>query len=321
MPTKVADRPKTNQTRKPIAARANGKSAAARRGSSSSAAASSAVSRLLRANLHWLFLAAGAIVLGALLYVAYQKLTASSLFALRSVDVGETTRTDAAAIENLVRIDAAKSGVWNANLSQIRQKLENNQDEQFVWIKSAVVSRVLPDTIRVRTIERVPRVVVKLENNKFVWIDDEARALGAANLNENQFGFVLTNWSEPKDTDGLKRNQERFKFAERLRDEWRNFGVVERVKAVNLADSQDVEVVVEQNGVQIPIQIGNKNFGEHLKAALTELEIKARNSDLNSIQKIINYGGYSTFAYKTNQPNAVERKESPAKAQKGKAKV
>ncbi len=56
----------------------------------------------------------------------------------------------------MVRKEVEKTGVWKADLKGLNARLE-----RLPWVRTAVVSRVLPDGIRVRITERVPRAVVR----------------------------------------------------------------------------------------------------------------------------------------------------------------
>src|SRR6186997_1004900 len=87
-------------------------------------------------------------------FTGYQTATASDFFGLRNVDIRGNERTPAEDIRRVVTASAQKPGVWNADLADIRAKLE-----KFPFVRSAAVSRVLPGSIRVNVTERVPAAV------------------------------------------------------------------------------------------------------------------------------------------------------------------
>src|SRR6185436_17952934 len=96
------------------------------------------------------------ICLGALGVLGYQTVTASDFFNVSTVEIHGTERAAAADIRRIVEMQTEKSGVWNADLPGIKEKLERLQ-----WVKSAAVSRVLPNGIRVYVSERVPQAMVR----------------------------------------------------------------------------------------------------------------------------------------------------------------
>ena len=113
------------------------------------------------------------IVAAVLVFVGYHTASSASLFKVRRVDVSGASRTSADEIGTLVRRAAAKTGVWRADLPAISAELE-----RLPGVKTAVVSRVLPDGLRVRITERVPAGVVRTSAGHFVWTDEDAVVLG-----------------------------------------------------------------------------------------------------------------------------------------------
>ena len=65
-----------------------------------------------------------------------------------------------------MRAESEKSGVWNADLQKIRKSRKTD------FVKTAMVSRILPDGIRVNVTERIPKAVVRIEGGDF-WADDD----------------------------------------------------------------------------------------------------------------------------------------------------
>ena len=87
--------------------------------------------------------------LGLVVAFGYRTATASEFFKLRTVDVRGNERTSADEIRKVVLGSAAQTGVWNADLGDIRTKIE-----KFPFVKSAAVSMQLPAGIRVNVVER-----------------------------------------------------------------------------------------------------------------------------------------------------------------------
>lgn len=238
--------------------------------------------RFVRDHFGLIVLGAAAIGIGVLIYVGYQRAAASSFFELRRVDVAGTSHTEKESIEKLVRTKTAQSGVWNSDLTAIK-----NEIEQSAWVKTAIVSRVLPDGLRVRIVEREPKAVVRLDSGAKVWVDEDARILGEYKTGETA-PFVMLGWNESRTdaADSAKKNQDRVRLYLRLVDDWKKAETIAQVAAVDLKNMQNVEALITQNETVIPIKLGDKNFAERLKTAVEQLKTIADNSGLEMIDKI-----------------------------------
>jgi len=88
---------------------------------------------------------AAAAVLGILLFAGYRAAASASFFQARNLDVSGSARTSADEIRAVVKKDVDQTGVWRADLAAISRDLK-----MLPWVRDAVVSRVLPDGLRVR---------------------------------------------------------------------------------------------------------------------------------------------------------------------------
>src|SRR5207248_2126787 len=95
--------------------------------------------------------------LGLVVAFGYRTATASEFFKLKTIDVRGNDRTAADDIRKAVTTSAAQTGVWNADLGDIRTKIE-----RFPFVRSAAVSMQLPAGIRVNVVERIPAAIVRL---------------------------------------------------------------------------------------------------------------------------------------------------------------
>lgn len=212
------------------------------------------------------------IVLGILaligVFIGYRVASSASMFQVRSIDVTGTSRTSAEEIEGLARRAVARTGVWRADLSALSAELS-----RLPGVRRAIVSRVLPDRLRVRVTERVPVAVVRAANGHFVWVDDEGVALGEMKPSDRLPSFFIRGWDEDGTEDARKGNAERVqKFLEATR-EWAAVGLSERVSEVDLTDVRDVRAQLAGNDSQIEVRLGaGKDLGERLKSALAALD-------------------------------------------------
>lgn len=208
-----------------------------------------------------------AIVLGVLFFAGYRAAASASFFQVRNVEVQGTSRVSIDEVKTLVRREVEKSGVWKADLDTINSRLE-----RLPWVRTAVVSRVLPGGIRVRIAERVPRAVVRTGAGRFRWIDDDAVLLGEMLPTDQIPGFFLRGLNEDDSESARRENRERVqKFLDLQRD-WDAAGLSERVSEVNLMDLRDVRVQLAGENSQIEVRLGSRDQSERLKGAINALD-------------------------------------------------
>ncbi|HEY2919035.1 MAG TPA: FtsQ-type POTRA domain-containing protein [Candidatus Binatia bacterium] len=201
------------------------------------------------------------------LVIGYRAAASASLFQVRTVDVVGTSRTSAEEIEGLVRRAVSKTGVWRADLSVLSVELG-----RLPGVRRAVVTRVLPDRLRVRVTERVPVAVVRTSAGHFIWVDDEGVGLGEMKSTDQMPPFFIRGWSEDGTTDAAKDNVDRVKkYLEAVR-EWQAIGLAERVSEINLIDVHDVRAQLSGTDSQIEARLGSQDLGRRLKTALEVLD-------------------------------------------------
>lgn len=210
-----------------------------------------------------------AVVIGVLIFAGYRAAASASFFQVRRVEVQGTSRVSKDDVQVIVRREAEQVGVWNADLAAISQKLE-----RLPWLKTAVVSRVLPDGLRVRVIERVPRVVVRTASGRFRWIDDEAILLGEMLPSDQIPAFFLRGLNEENSHTAHQENRERVEKFMELQQAWDAAGLSERVSEVNLIDVRDVRAQLAGDNSQIEVRLGAQDQGERLKKALDVLDLQ-----------------------------------------------
>ena len=213
--------------------------------------------------------------LAFLLFMGYRTVTASAFFDVKKIDVRGASRVSRDDIEKIVNRQTDKSGVWNADLVTIREDIE-----KITQIKSAVVSRVLPDGLRINLIEREPRAVVRLGRGD-LWADDGAVLFDPVGKNEERPPFIMTGWDESKTDKAAKDNQERVKIYLKMLDEWQTFDLAKRVSLVNLTDFQAPQVVVQDSGETVTLELAKDNFGKRLQKSL-EI-IAGRGKEIESV--------------------------------------
>jgi cell division protein FtsQ len=208
-----------------------------------------------------------AIAGGALIFAGYRTAASASFFQVRKIEVQGAARVSTAEVQAIVRKEAEKTGVWNADLNGMNARLEN-----LPWIKTAVVSRVLPDGMRVRITERVPRAVVRTASGRFRWVDEDAVLLGEMLPTDQIPAFFLRGLNEEDPVGARQENRERVaKFLE-LQQQWDAAGLSERVSEVNLLDLRDVRAQLAGDNSQIEVRLGSQDQGKRLQDALNVLD-------------------------------------------------
>jgi cell division protein FtsQ len=197
--------------------------------------------------------------------VIYRAAASASFFQIRRVEAKGATRASVEDIQALVRRDVSETGVWRADLQTISAHLE-----RLPWVRKAIVTRVLPDGIRVRITERQPRAVVRTSSGRFMWVDDDAVYLGEMAPTDQMPPFFLRGWSEEEAKQAENRGRVA-KFLE-LQNEWDAQGISARVSEVNLMDLRDVRVQLGGDDSQIEVRLGSQELGARLKKALTVLD-------------------------------------------------
>lgn len=208
-----------------------------------------------------------AIVIGGLIFAGYRAASAASFFQIRKVEVQGHYRASAADVQTLVVREVAKTGVWKADLEEI-----NNRLERLPWIRVAMVSRVLPDGIRVRLEERQPRAVVRTAAGRFLWVDDDAVLLGEMLPTDQMPAFFLRGWNEDPGDSIRRENMDRVERFLQLQRDWTAAGLSERVSEVNVIDIRDVRAQLAGDDSKIEVRLGSQDFGKRLKDALSVLD-------------------------------------------------
>lgn len=220
-----------------------------------------------------------AVVLAVIaLFIGYRVAASASLFQVKSVDVTGTSRTSSDEIATLARRVASRTGVWRANVSAISAELQ-----RLPGVRRAIVTRVLPDGLRVRIIERVPVAVVRTSPGVFLWVDDDGVALGEMKPSDRMPDFFVRGWREDGGAEAQKENSDRVKKYVELAREWSAAGLSERVSEVNLFDVRDVRAQLAGNDSQIEVRLGAQDAGPRLKYALDLLDDRKQTSRITYI--------------------------------------
>jgi cell division protein FtsQ len=208
-----------------------------------------------------------AIAAAGLVFAGYRVAASASFFQVRRVEVQGNSRVSANDVQALVRKETESTGVWKADLAGITARLEN-----LPWVKTAVVSRVLPDGIRVRISERVPRAVARTGSGRFRWVDEDAVLLGEMLPTDQLPSFFLRGLNDEDSVAARQENRERVQKFLELQHDWDAAGLSERISEVNLIDVRDVRAQLAGDSSQIEVRLGSHDHGKRLQDALNVLD-------------------------------------------------
>ena len=247
--------------------RAVGTQRPARRGREASGASVAARLRGLLGYVPLILKLVIAIAIGALIFTGYRSAASATFFQIRKVELQGNSRASAEQVQALIRREVSRTGVWKADLNDLASRLE-----RLPWIRVAVVSRVLPDGIRVRLLEREPAAVVRTSAGRLHWVDGDAVLLGQMLPTDQMPAFFLRGWNEEETEAARKENIDRVERFLDMQREWGAAGLSERVSEVNLADIRDVRTQLAGDDSQIEVRLGATDFGKRLKQALEVLD-------------------------------------------------
>jgi len=199
--------------------------------------------------------------------IGYRAASSASLFQVRAVEVVGTSRTSAEEIEGLVRRAVSRTGVWRADLSALSTEIGRTPG-----VRRAVVTRVLPDRLRVRITERVPLAVIRNAAGHFVWVDEEGVTLGQMKSTDQMPPFFILGWNEDGTNEAREENVERVKKYQEAVREWQSVGLTGRVSEINLFDVRDVRAQLAGDDSQIEVRVGGEDLGNRLQIALHDLD-------------------------------------------------
>ena len=202
------------------------------------------------------------VCLAVIFALTYETLASSEFFDLRGVEVRGASRASRSDIEKIVRSNAERTGVWNADLLEIKQKLE-----KVTFVKTASVTRDLPSGIIVKLNERDPVAVVRIGGTDY-FAGGEGEILAPAETPEPDLPFAMLGWDEAKSERAGKENLDRLKIYQKMVTEWRDYDLVSRVKLVDLADLREPRAVLEDSGLPVTIMLTRENFGQQLSSGI-----------------------------------------------------
>jgi cell division protein FtsQ len=234
---------------------------------------------------HWRI---AAMIVGAILLVgSYRVIMSSRLFALERIEVEGTANIPASRIEAMVRRAGGRgrgspepgpndlrSSIFDLRLELVRDALKREP-----MIKEATVIRLLPDTVRVRVIERQPMAVVA-RSGKLVCVDEEGVILGDYAL-MGSGSPPLLGWEEGDTPVKVAANRERLQRYRELQHDLSapapNYWT--QIDQVDLSDRKDVAISLVHRPTMW-IHLGSREFRQRFELSQRAVEaLERRNQE------------------------------------------
>jgi cell division protein FtsQ len=213
-------------------------------------------------------------VIGLLAFL-YHVVASSSSFHLRNIEVRGNYRVGTSEVERVAR-ERVSGTLFGASLGKLQDDLQ-----KFTWIKSAQVTRLLPDTLRIQIEERKPLVLARVQPKGLVWIDDEAVILGEYdNTLDKDVPPLVFGFSSVGDEAAKDENHDRVELYKRLM--WALDGGSEKysgsVEEIDLSNLKDVRLQLNSKSARGPVEVelGEKDFRARLSLALDVLNALRR---------------------------------------------
>ncbi|MCA1619192.1 MAG: FtsQ-type POTRA domain-containing protein [Acidobacteria bacterium] len=209
-----------------------------------------------------------AVTLGLLGYLGYRTAVSASFFKVKAVDVAGATRASREDIRAEV-LRLSNAGAWQSDLEVIAKELRG-----MPWVRDAVVTRVLPDGLRVRVTEREPRVIARTSGGKLIWVDEDGVSLGAATPGEED--FFIRGVEEGAGESARRANRERMGVALELKAGLDKAGLSKRVSEIDVGDLSDVRVHLTAADAGTQVALGRQDYVKRFRQAITKLDEKGR---------------------------------------------
>jgi len=195
--------------------------------------------------------------------LAARAVISTGAFELKTLRITGNARVPTSEIEAIVR-RVTRHGLLRADLSALRTELREHP-----LIKDAEITRVLPDELRVRVIERTPVALVARQRGTPVCVDEEGIVLGDFHLLGTQMLPLLVGWSEEESELAAAENRRRVALYRQLQRElsapepsyW------DRVDQVNLRDPKNVMVNLTESP-RTWIHLGDRDFRQRFELSL-----------------------------------------------------
>ena len=189
-----------------------------------------------------------------------RRVTSSSAFTINRVVVHGNTHLSGGEVEALLE-GIRNENIWRVDLNAYRQRVF-----QSPWVADVTLSRLMPSTVEVRVVERVPMAVARLGDQLFL-VDRAGVVIDAYSGRYGHFDLpIVDGLSAPDGVDQTMRGR-RIGLARRLLDSLRGRSdLMGRVSEVDVTNDRDAVVLL---GADVTaLHLGDTRFVERLDTYL-----------------------------------------------------
>ncbi len=207
--------------------------------------------------------------IGVIGYFGVRTIVNSDFFSVTRVEISGIERAPRETIERIVNAEAAENSAWTADLASVKERIE-----KLTFVRSAAVSRWLPNSIVVSIEEHKPAAIVRMKKGEFL-VTKDGLVLAEVTQPEPSLPVAMIGWDEEKSQTADKENLERIKLYGKMIDDWKIHGVLERVSLVDLSNVRVPRALAEEGGMTVSLEVGKESFGENLERGLKAIAGKA----------------------------------------------
>lgn len=207
--------------------------------------------------------------IGVIGYFGVRTIVNSDFFSVTRVEISGIERAPRETIERIVNAEAAENSAWTADLASVKERIE-----KLTFVRSAAVSRWLPNSIVVSIEEHKPAAIVRMKKGEFL-VTKDCLVLAEVTQPEPGLPVAMIGWDEEKSQAADKENLERVRLYTKMIDDWKIHGVLERVSLVDLSNVRVPRAVAEEGGMTVSLEVGKESFGENLERGLKAIAGKA----------------------------------------------
>ena len=209
------------------------------------------------------------VCIGVIGYFGVRTIVSSDFFSVTRVEISGIERAPRETIERIVKAEAAENSAWTADLASVKERIE-----KLTFVRSASVSRWLPNTIVVSIEEHKPAAVVRMKRGEFL-VNKDGVVLTEAAGPEPGLPVAMIGWDEEKSQTADKENLERIKLYGKMIEDWKIHGVLDRVSMVDLSNVRVPRAIADEGGMTVSLEVGKESFGENLERGLKAIAGKA----------------------------------------------
>lgn len=232
-------------------------------------------------------------VFGAMGYFGYRAVIASSFFKIRTelIEVDGLPNTEEGRarkkeiirmVEKLVREESEATDPRKHSFLLELQSIAEVVNG-LPYVKTASVSRKMPDGLRVSVVQRERAAVFRIDGQD-IWFDEDGERLDIVKAGDPNAPFVMRGWNSAGTPQANEDNKKRIELYRRLKSEWTQNDLSDRVTEVDATNLRNLRVTVGGGEGPSVVIIGNDDFANRLRFGIeAKAGYEARTGPVQSV--------------------------------------